>query len=52
MRSLPGTGWISKGADRGDRMAAVKRVAVHCIIKETLQHFQNVQFQIHDKANV
>jgi uncharacterized OsmC-like protein len=39
-------------ADCGDRMAAVKRVADHCIIEETLQHFQNVQFQIHDKANV
>lgn len=39
-------------AECGDRMAAVKRVADHCIIEETLQHFQNVQFQIHDKANV
>jgi uncharacterized OsmC-like protein len=38
-------------ADCGDRMAAVNRVADHCIIEETLQHFQNVQFQIHDRAN-
>lgn len=39
-------------AECGDRMAAVKRVADHCIIEETLQHFQNVQIRIHDKANV
>lgn len=32
-------------------MAAVQRVADHCIIDETLQHFQHVQFQIHDQTN-
>ena len=34
----------------GDRGAAIKRVADHCIIEETLRQFQQVQIQIHDKA--
>jgi putative redox protein len=39
-------------AECGDREAAVKRVADHCIIHETLHHLQAVEIHIHDSKDL
>jgi hypothetical protein len=36
----------------GERLAAAKRVADHCIIHETLQHLKTLEIRIHDRTDL